>query len=83
MTSVTRALHILAATDKGVRVAIDASAPEHAFWLPRGHVIWAKPPEPGTCIVATLPAWLARHHRQLDDERIDLEKPQKGKRKAC
>jgi hypothetical protein len=67
MTSaITRALHVIALSDKGVRVAIDGSALEGAFWLPRGCVIWAKPPQPGTCTIATVPDWLAAKHRQFN-----------------
>jgi hypothetical protein len=70
MTSITRALHVIALSDRGVRCALDPSAPEYAFWLPRDHVNWASLPERGKSVIATIPRWLSRHHRQLDDAAV-------------
>ena len=77
--AITRPLRVLALSEKGVRVALDGSALEGAFWLPKAHVIWAKPPELGECTVATVPDWLAAKHRQFGGEvaesRRDHQRP--------
>jgi hypothetical protein len=61
-------LRVLALSAKGVQcanAAACASAPP--FWLPRnGHVTWSAAPRPGALVEASIPAWLAAKHRQLE-----------------
>jgi len=57
-------LYVLATSPKGIQCATPSSTSE-PFWLPREHVTWSEPPEPGAKVSVTLPRWLAQKHRQL------------------
>ena len=76
MTDRTYALTILALTENGVRCS---AAEGEAFWLPKAHVTWHRPPETGRKVSATIPNWLALSHRQLvGDEKFEAAKQGRG-----
>jgi hypothetical protein len=57
-------LYVLATSPKGIQCATPSSTSE-PFWLPREHVTWSEPPEPGAKVSVTLPRWLAQKHQSL------------------